>query len=118
LVTPLPSISTPATTPAQSGLLTTPTPTITTFEGESRRALQFIISHPGQVGRYIVTHYLNSQMQSLLILPSTLRIFDSTTAFIGHRSLGGFGTAAVRRSNISAACLTGSSGMAVFQPRQ
>ncbi|OGO28958.1 MAG: hypothetical protein A2Z16_05135 [Chloroflexi bacterium RBG_16_54_18] len=86
LVTPIPASSTPIKTPTQPGLLTTPIPTITTFEGESRRALQFMISHPGQVGRYIVTHYLNSQMQSLLILPSTFRIFDSTTAFIGHRS--------------------------------
>ncbi len=90
LVTPMPTSSTPITTPAQPGLLSTPIPTITTFEGESRRALQFIISHPVQMAGYIVTHYLNSQMQAFLILPSSLRIFDSTAAFLGHRSLERF----------------------------
>jgi hypothetical protein len=39
----------------------------------------------GEVARFILAHYTNSQLQPYLILPTTVRTFDSLIGFLGHR---------------------------------
>jgi hypothetical protein len=75
-------VSTPSTTGAQPAVQ----PTVVTIESETTRAMRYVTSNPGEVAGFIITHYLNSQMQSFLILPTTLRLLDSLTAYFGHRS--------------------------------
>jgi hypothetical protein len=89
----------PATQDPQATVSATPptpttTPTIkpsekgpTTFvEYAKEEAPAFVMKHPGQVARFIASHYLNSQIQIILLLPTTFRPFDSLISFIGHRS--------------------------------
>ena len=52
----------------------------------SAQAVDFIKKNPYRVAGFIVTHYLNSQIQTISMFPNTFRAFDSLTAFTGHRS--------------------------------
>ena len=52
----------------------------------SAQAVDFIKKNPYRVAGFIVTHYLNSQIQTISMFPNTFRTFDSLTAFTGHRS--------------------------------
>jgi hypothetical protein len=51
------------------------------------QAARFILENPGIVARFVIGHYLNSQLQTVLILPGTFRGLDSFTSFLGHHSL-------------------------------
>lgn len=48
--------------------------------------LDFMRGNAALVAKFVTTHYLNSQVQTFLTLPSTLRPLDSLVTFIGHRS--------------------------------
>lgn len=50
-----------------------------------RRVLAFAGQNAGQVAGFLTSHYANSQVQFVLLLPGTVRVFDSTIAFAGHR---------------------------------
>ncbi len=53
----------------------------------SQKALEFITQNPGELTQFIFSHFVNSQVQTLLILPSTWRPLDSMVSFLGHRSI-------------------------------
>jgi len=46
-----------------------------------------IQDNSARVARFVLSHYLNSQLQLFFTLPTTFRPLDSLAAFIGHRSL-------------------------------
>jgi hypothetical protein len=56
------------------------------FTSAIKQALNFVGKNPGQVAGFILTHYLNSQIQTFLILPTTFRPLDSFVNFLGHKS--------------------------------
>jgi hypothetical protein len=78
--TQLAPTATSITQPSGSGART-----VTEYAKED--APDFIMKQPGQVVRFIFAHYLNSQLQIILPLPTTFRTLDSLTTFIGHRSV-------------------------------
>jgi hypothetical protein len=47
---------------------------------------QFIRKNPGQILKFITVHFTHNQLQSLMIMPTTFRGFDSLTAYLGHRT--------------------------------
>lgn len=53
----------------------------------AEQTLEFIIGKPGEVSKFIISHYTNSQLQTILVFPSSLRPIDSLIGFSGHRSL-------------------------------
>jgi len=79
---------------ADKQLQATPTPVpLDPVKSGQETALQFLtesLQNPAQIVQVAAAHYLNSQMQHLLILPATWRGFDSLTAFLGHRSFEQF----------------------------
>jgi hypothetical protein len=85
----IPQAASPVVTPPGS-----PAPTLvpaTPVPGEqivprAEEALDFIMKNPGRVALLWVTHFLNSQIQTMLILPTTSRSIDSFIRFMGHRS--------------------------------
>ncbi len=62
-------------------------PSAEEVENQGKQYLSQALKHPAQSIRYTFAHYLNSQLQSLLIFPATFRGMESITAFIGHHSL-------------------------------
>jgi len=50
------------------------------------KAIVYIKTNTRQITGFIITHYLNSQIQTFLILPTSFRGIDSITAYIGHHS--------------------------------
>lgn len=100
----------PEKTPTQNSAATTPLPTEATqaqpeptavaprlnfsyqefveyFQDETT---EYIRKHPEQILRFVTAHFTHSYIQTLLILPSTFRGFDSLTAYFGHHSLETF----------------------------
>ena len=55
-----------------------------------QNTINFILENPGEVALFIVSHYTNSQIQMLYLLPTTFRPLDSLVGFVGHRSLDTF----------------------------
>lgn len=53
-------------------------------------AAQFAKDNPGQVLFFIINHFFNSQVQSVLYLPGTIRLIDSSIGFLGHKDPGQF----------------------------
>lgn len=53
----------------------------------SQQTLEFITRNPANVAGFIFSHYINSQLQTLLIFPTTIRPLDSLLGLIGHRSM-------------------------------
>ncbi|MBN1145825.1 MAG: hypothetical protein JXA78_01115 [Anaerolineales bacterium] len=89
----------PATQAPQSTVTATPpaptaTPIVKPTSSTTRPAVKyakekapaFILKQPGLVAHFIVAHYLNSQLQIVLSLPTTFRALDSLVSYIGHRS--------------------------------
>ncbi len=61
--------------------------------------LQALFKQPGELISYMLAHYANSQLQSILIFPTTFRGFDSTVAFLAHRDPSRFWTECCSLSN-------------------
>jgi hypothetical protein len=59
------------------------------------------LKQPGELISYALAHYTNSQIQSILIFPTTYRGFDSTVAFLAHRDLSRYLTECCSLSNYS-----------------
>lgn len=55
-------------------------------ENSGSPALATTLSNPGRLAGFILTHYLNSQVQALLVQPSTFRLTDSLVGYLSHRS--------------------------------
>ncbi len=94
-----PTSQAPKNTPTPSSTQITPTPKIAKQPGESSEefaermaadAAQFAKENPGQVIHFILNHFFNSQVQSVLILPGTMRLADSSIGFLGHRDTNQF----------------------------
>lgn len=68
----------------------TPAPTPSTpnerLQREMNRALNLVLQDPGAILQSSLAHYLNSQVQSFLVLPSAFRGPESLISWIGHRS--------------------------------
>jgi 4-amino-4-deoxy-L-arabinose transferase-like glycosyltransferase len=54
------------------------------------QAVKFAWQKPGTILRFVLAHYMNSQIQSFLLLPTTFRLFESTVGLFAHRSPGEF----------------------------
>lgn len=70
-------------------VIPTPTPgprTPEEVEQAARERLQQELQDPLRLFQVNSAHYLNSQLQALLIFPSTFRGIDSTIGFLGHRN--------------------------------
>jgi hypothetical protein len=52
----------------------------------ANRSIEFIKANSKQIVGFISTHYLNSQVQPFLVLPTSYRGMDSLIGFIGHKS--------------------------------
>lgn len=83
-----------STTPPSS-LPSTPQPTPAADAGTFIRDViqqtgEFIQAYPEQVARFIVAHFENSLVQTMLTLPASIRPLDSLVGFAGHRSLTTF----------------------------
>ncbi|MBN2549211.1 MAG: hypothetical protein JXB15_08645 [Anaerolineales bacterium] len=79
----------PAASPAASTLVSatsTPVPLPPSSGSAIQQALRAIARDPGQTAASMLAHYLNSQMQTFLVLPTSLRIFDSFTSYLGNQS--------------------------------
>jgi len=53
-------------------------------------AVEFIQEQPKSIGQFILSHYMNSQIQTVLVLPATFRLIDSGIEFMGHKSVPKF----------------------------
>jgi hypothetical protein len=95
--TPVPG-ATPSTSPDQPLPEGTPQPEATprprlkfTYEQFvqyfQEETTNYIRKHPDQILRFVTAHFTHSELQSILILPTTWRGLDSLTAFAGHHSL-------------------------------
>jgi hypothetical protein len=91
---PSEEITPPATTPISEQPQITATPKVAVHPGESseefaermaQEAAQFAQNNPGTVAAFIVNHFLNSQIQTVLYLPGTWRLPDSAIGFLGHK---------------------------------
>ena len=80
------STAIPTVAPTQA---ISPTPTIPTgpywIQLAARQNWNEAIKQPKELARFAFTHYLNSQVQMLLIFPTAYRSLDSTIALLGHR---------------------------------
>ena len=53
-------------------------------------AVEFIQEQPKSIGQFIISHYMNSQVQTVLVLPTTFRLIDSGIELMGHKSIPKF----------------------------
>ncbi|HSQ26912.1 MAG TPA: glycosyltransferase family 39 protein [Anaerolineales bacterium] len=95
------AISEPVGEPAPQAPIDQPTPAAVTqptqesaaeqyVKSVAQQTMEFIARNPGAVAKFIISHYTNSQLQTLLIFPTSLRPLDSLVGLIGHRSLETF----------------------------
>ncbi len=84
------------TTPApESGAFPTPTPSTTRPEtdlegivqSEMKNVIAYIRENSGEILSFIAAHYANSQLQTLLVLPTTFRGLEEFVSFLGHKSV-------------------------------
>ena len=61
--------------------------------------MRALFKQPVELISYTLAHYANSQLQSILIFPTTFRGFDSTVAFLAHRDPSRFWTECCSLSN-------------------
>lgn len=90
-VTPAPSggsLSPGSFKPHQIGPANTPSPGTPAPGSESDDPAYS--RKPGEFIRFTLIHYLNSQVQTVLIFPSTIRWLDSTIGFAAHHDLSRF----------------------------
>jgi len=59
-------------------------------ERMTENAVEFIQEQPKSIGQFISSHYMNSQIQTVLVLPTTFRLIDSGIEFMGHKSVPKF----------------------------
>jgi hypothetical protein len=52
--------------------------------------VSFAQNNPDSMAHFVLSHYFNSQIQAVLMLPSAYRLVDSSIAFLGHQSLPDF----------------------------
>jgi hypothetical protein len=90
---------TPSPTATPTSPQPTPTPRLAIQPGESSEefaerlaqdAAGYARNNPGAVAHFIFNHFFNSQVQSVLYLPLTFRLVDSTVGFLGHKDLALF----------------------------
>ncbi len=56
----------------------------------AQQTLKFISSNPRNVASFILSHYTNSQLQTILVFPSTIRPLDALVSLSGHHRLSVF----------------------------
>jgi len=64
----------------------TPQTTRKYIQKSTQKAIAFIRENPIEIGNFILTHYLNSQLQYVQIFPATYRMLESFTGYLGHRN--------------------------------
>jgi hypothetical protein len=52
--------------------------------------VKFAQKNPDSIAHFVLSHYFNSQIQAVLMLPSSFRLIDSSIALLGHKSLPDF----------------------------
>ncbi len=62
-----------------------PSPSL--LEAAAQNSWQAALKRPGELISFAVAHFTNSQIQSVLIFPTTYRGIDSAVAFLAHRDL-------------------------------
>jgi hypothetical protein len=89
---PTPSPTSQATEQLQGalvlpGIQATQAPTVpVSSTGLGTGASVIPLNSSAGIARFVSTHFLNSQMQIFLTLPTSFRLLDSTAAFLAHRS--------------------------------
>jgi hypothetical protein len=48
--------------------------------------VKFAQKNPDSIAHFVLSHYFNSQIQTVLMLPSSFRLLDSSIALLGHQS--------------------------------
>lgn len=80
--------------PSTPSVPATPTPQAGDLQGivqrEMKNVFTYIHENSVEILSFIVTHYANSQLQTMLILPTTFRGLDAMVSFGGHHSLPRF----------------------------
>lgn len=77
--------------PAQNEIEIQPDETGEEFtERMSESAVTFARENPTSVTNFVLNHYANSQIQTILMFPASIRIIDSAIAWSGHRSIEDF----------------------------
>jgi hypothetical protein len=105
--TPTPAITptgngqapTTLTSPAATAVPTGPATAQPPVQERAQNYLQALFKQPGELISYTLAHYTNSQLQSILIFPTTFRGFDSSVAFLAHRDPSRFWTECCSLSN-------------------
>jgi hypothetical protein len=101
-----PAIAQPTTQPtAPLQATTTAVPSNAAASGQppvitiAQNNWQAALKQPGELISFALAHYTNSQIQSILIFPTTYRWFDSSLAFLAHRDLSRYLTECCSLSN-------------------
>lgn len=68
----------------------TPSPEEEYIETVKQKTIAFFRNNPSEVFRFFASHYLNSQIQTFLVAPTTIRPVESLISFSGHRDLERF----------------------------
>ena len=74
---PTPLAALPTSTPAEI-------PRSTLIISTANSLVETALRNPGELGRFFAAHFLNNQIQMVLLFPSTYRSIDSGIAFLGH----------------------------------
>lgn len=78
----------PTAQPSSPSAPPTPSPAVPAerLDQVLNQALGLILEDPGAIAKSSVSHYLNSQVQMFLTLPTMFRFPESVVAWLGHRS--------------------------------
>lgn len=90
MLTPSPGSAVPTTPAAVPTSIPADIPRSTLIISTANSLVETALRNPGELGRFFAAHFLNSQIQMVLLFPSSYRSFDSGIALLGHRNLSRF----------------------------
>lgn len=70
--------------------LATPSPEEEYIETVKQKTWVLLKDNPSEIIRFSISHYLNSQLQTFLVLPNTIRPVESLISLVGHKDLERF----------------------------
>jgi hypothetical protein len=74
-------------TPGETPPTKKPEETVEEFTDRmTESAADYVKENPREVSNFIVNHFFNSEIQSVMMFPTTFRLGDSVVGFLGHKS--------------------------------
>lgn len=70
--------------------LATPSPEDEFIETVKQKTWVLLQDNPSEIIRFSISHYLNSQIQTFLVLPNTIRPVENLVSLVGHKDLERF----------------------------